>query len=112
MLDRDMPRRAVVSKIADSHGMTKVEAERILRTALAAVAEQIAARGRFHMAEVGSISFARREPRRYFNPRTREDSVSEGDIALKIKISKSMRQRLAQVDTSAFEADDDASSAS
>ena len=94
MLERDMPRRAVVSQIAETHGVTKVEAERILRTALTAVAEQIAVRGRFHIAEVGSISFSRREPRRYFNPRTRTDAVSGGDIALKIKISKAMRQRL------------------
>lgn len=106
MNDRDMPRRTVVSKISEAHGVTKVEAERILRTALSAVAEQIAARGRFHIAEVGSISFARREPRRYFNPRTREDSVSDGDMALKIKISKSMRQRLDHADTSQFSDDD------
>jgi len=107
MIDRDMPRRAVVSKIAEAHGVTKVEAERILRTALSAVAEQIAARGRFHLAEVGSISFSRREPRRYFNPRTRVDSVSEGDIALKIKISKAMRQRLDGVDPQVFGDDDE-----
>lgn len=108
MLERDMPRRAVVSKIADAHGVTKVEAERILRTALSAVAEQIALRGRFHLAEVGSISFSKRQPRRYFNPRTRADSVSEGDIALKIKISKSMRQRLDGVDVDhlPFDSDD------
>lgn len=107
MHDRDMPRRAVVSRIADSHGITKIEAEKILRTAFEAVAEQITQRGRFHVAEVGSITFARREPRRYFNPRTRTDAVSEGDIALKIKISKSMRKRLDGVDTSAFVQDPD-----
>jgi nucleoid DNA-binding protein len=93
-----MPRRAVVSRIAEVHGVTKVEAELILRTALTAIAEQIAARGRFHVAEVGSITFSKRRPRRYFNPRTREESVSDGDVALKIKISKSMRARLMNSD--------------
>jgi nucleoid DNA-binding protein len=106
MLDRDMPRRAVVSKIAEEHGVTKIEAEKILRTALSAVADQIALRGRFHMAEVGSITFTRREPRRYFNPRTRADAVSDGDIALKIRISKSMRSRLDKADPSLFDKDD------
>ena len=94
MVERDMPRRAVVSKIAEAHGLTKIEAERVLRTALEGIAEQIAARGRFHVAEVGSISATRREPRRYFNPRTRKESVSDGDLALKIKISKGMRARI------------------
>ena len=98
MVERDMPRRAVVSQIADTHGVTKVEAEEILRTALSAISEQIASRGRFHIAEVGSITFSRRRPRRYFNPRTREESVSEGDVALKIKISKAMKARLMDSD--------------
>lgn len=104
MVERDMPRRAVVSQIADTHGVTKVEAEAILRTALSAIAEQIASRGRFHIAEVGSITFSRRRPRRYFNPRTREESVSDGDVALKIKISKSMK---ALLDDAPFTDDDD-----
>jgi nucleoid DNA-binding protein len=94
MVERDMPRRAVVSKIADTHGVPKVEAELILRTALSAIAEQIALRGRFHVAEVGSITSSKRRPRKYFNPRTREESISDGDIALKIKISKSMKSLL------------------
>ena len=94
MVERDMPRRAVVSQIADMHGVTKVEAETILRTALSAIADQIALRGRFHVAEVGSITYSRRRPRKYFNPRTRKESISEGDVALKIKVSKTMRNKL------------------
>lgn len=86
-----MPRRAVVSKIAASHGLTKVEAERVLRTALVEIADQLADRGRFHIAEIGSVSIAKRRPRKYYNPRTGEETISSGDIALKIKISKSMR---------------------
>lgn len=104
MVERDMPRRAVVSQIADTHGVTKVEAEAILRTTLSAIAEQIAMRGRFHIAEVGSITFSKRRPRRYFNPRTREESMSDGDVALKIKVSKSMKERLMQSD---FEPEED-----
>jgi len=86
-----MPRRAIVSKIAEEHGLTKVEAERVLRTALGEIARQLAERGRFHVAEVGSITVARRKPRRYYNPRTKAETVSSGDYALKIKISKFMR---------------------
>lgn len=86
-----MPRRAVVSKIADEHGVTKVEAEKILRTALSEIARQLGERGRFHVAEVGSITVAKRKPRRYYNPRTGKETISTGDFALKIKISKAMR---------------------
>lgn len=105
MVERDMPRRAVVSEIADKHNITKVEAEDVLKTTLTAIAKQIALRGRFHVAEVGSITSSRRKPRRYFNPRTREESVSDGDVAVKIKISKSMKARLLQ--PGAAFADDD-----
>jgi len=98
MLERDMPRRAVVSKIADAHNMSKVEAELVLRTALSGVAEQVSKRGRFHVAEIGSIAIVKRKPRRYFNPRTQKESVSKGDVALKIKISKSMKQRALEED--------------
>lgn len=94
MSDKDMPRKAVINKVADENGLTKVEAERVLRSALDAIADQIATRGRFHIAEIGSVSKADRRPRRYFNPRTGVDSVSTGDVALKINISKQMRQRL------------------
>lgn len=94
MDERDMPRRAVVSQIAEAHGFTKIEAEKILKTALDAIALQIGTRGKFHIAEIGSVSVAPRQPRRYFNPRTLENSVSEGDVALKIKISKSMKTKI------------------
>lgn len=94
MADKDMPRRSVVSEIAERHRMTKVEAERVLRTALGSIARQLAIRGRFHVAEIGSISVSERNPRRYFNPRTREESVSDGDSALKIRVSKAMRRKL------------------
>jgi nucleoid DNA-binding protein len=96
MADKDMPRKAVISKLAESHDLSKVEAERVLRTALLAISEQLALRGRFHVAEVGSITVAKRPPRRYFNPRTKKDAISEGDISLKINISKQMRKRIDQ----------------
>ena len=86
-----MPRRAVVSRISDDHGLTKVEAEKILRTALTEIARQLAERGRFHVAEVGSITVSKRKPRKYYNPRTGKETVSSGDFALKIRISKSMK---------------------
>lgn len=89
-----MPRKSVISKIADNHGVSKVEAERIMRTVLDGVAEELADRGRFHVAEIGSITIARRRPRRYFNPRTLQESVSGGDFALKLNISRRMRARL------------------
>jgi nucleoid DNA-binding protein len=91
MSERDMPRRSVVSKIADEHGLTKIEAEKVLRTALKAIAGQLSKRGRFHIAEIGSVTIAERRPRRYFNPRTKKETVSSGDVALKIKISKAMK---------------------
>lgn len=94
MTDRDMPRRAVVSEIAEAHNMTKVEAEKILETTLNAIASQIASRGRFHIAEFGSVSVKIRPPRSYFNPKTETMSVSDGDVSLKIRISKAMRFRL------------------
>ena len=91
MSERDMPRRAVVSKIAEDHNLTKVEAEKVLRTALKEIAQHLVKRGRFHIAEVGSITVARRKPRKYYNPRTKSETVSSGDFALKIKISKSLK---------------------
>lgn len=97
MSERDMPRRSVVSKIAEEHDLTKVEAEKVLRTALGAIAEQLAERGRFHIAEIGSVTVAERRPRRYFNPRTKKETVSSGDVALKIKISKAMKHLAAKV---------------
>ena len=65
-----------------------------MRTVLEGVAEELAERGRFHVAEIGSITVAPRRPRRYFNPRTLKEAVSDGDAALKINISKSMRARM------------------
>ena len=94
MTDRDMPRRSVVSDIADAHGLTKVEAEKVLETTLEAIANQIAERGRFHIAEFGSVSVKVRPPRPYFNPKTEVMSVSDGDVSLKIRISKAMKERL------------------
>lgn len=94
MTQQDMPRKTVISEIASQSGVSKVDAERILRIAMSAVAAEIAARGRFHIAEIGSISVARRPPRRFFNPRTRKESVSSGDVSLKINISKKMRRKL------------------
>lgn len=94
MADKDMPRKAVIKNLAESHGMSKAEAERVLRTALTAIAGQLALRGRFHIAEIGSVSLAQRPPRRYFNPRTKNEAVSEGDVTLKINISKQMRERV------------------
>lgn len=91
---KDMPRKAVITKIAESHGLSKVEAEKILRTTLEAIGVELKKRGRFHIAEIGSVTVAKRNPRRYFNPRTQEESVSDGDVSLKIKISKAMRTRL------------------
>lgn len=94
MSAKDLPRRAVIAEIAKAHSMTKIEAEQILRTALSAIADQLAERERFHIAEIGSITVAERNPRRYFNPRTRKESISEGVFALKIRISKAMKHRL------------------
>ena len=90
----EMPRKSVVARIADVHNVSKVDAERIMRTVLDAIAEELAERGRFHVAEIGSITVAERRPRRYFNPRTLKESVSGGDHALKINISKRMKGRL------------------
>ena len=89
-----MPRKAVINRISQAHDISKVDAEAILRTALAAIAEELACRGRFHVAEVGSISVAKRPPRRYFNPRTQAEAISLGDTSLKINISKQMRERV------------------
>ena len=94
MNDKDMPRRAVVCRIAEDHGMTKTDAERVLRDALDEIAEQLVERGRFHIAEIGSLHLSERAPRKYFNPRTNVQDVSRGDIALKINISKKLRRRL------------------
>ncbi len=94
MADKDMPRKAVISRLAESHQMSKIEAERVLRTVMTSVAEQLADRGRFHIAEIGSVSIAKRPPRRYFNPRTKSEALSEGDVSLKINISKQMRKRI------------------
>jgi len=94
MAETEMPRKAVIARLAQSHGLSKVEAERVLRTVLEAVGDELALRGRFHIAEVGSVSLCRRRPRRYFNPRTKQESVSDGDISLKINISKQMRERI------------------
>lgn len=88
------PRKSVIARVAKAHGITKVESERILRTALEGIAEEIALRGRFHVAEIGSITAAPRRPRRYFNPRTLREAVSDGDVALKISISKKMRAKM------------------
>lgn len=94
MAEKDMPRKAVINRVAGSHGLSKVEAEKVVRTVLSAIAVELADRGRFHVAEIGSVSIARRPPRRYFNPRTKSEAVSEGDISLKINISKQMRERM------------------
>lgn len=94
MTEKDMPRKALVAQVATENNLSKVEAERVVRTTLNAVAKELAARGRFHLAEIGSISIAVRRPRRYFNPRTRKDAISDGDVSLKINISKQMRERL------------------
>lgn len=94
MTDNEMPRKAVVARVASENNLSKVDAERVLRTALNAIAHELKARGRFHLAEIGSITIAKRRPRRYFNPRTRKDAVSDGDVSLKINISKQMRERL------------------
>jgi nucleoid DNA-binding protein len=94
MAEKDMPRKAVIARVAREERVSKVEAERLVRTVLEAIADQLAKRGRFHVAEIGSLSIAVRPPRRYFNPRTRRDAVSHGDTALKINISKQMRERL------------------
>ena len=64
------------------------------RALLACPAGELAERERFHIAEIGSVTVAPRQPRRYFNPRTLAEAVSEGDHALKINISKAMRARL------------------
>lgn len=89
-----MPRKAVIAKVAADHGLPKTEAEKVVRTVLVAITDELACRERFHIAEISSVTVARRPPRRYFNPRTREESVSSGDKALKINISKQMRKRL------------------
>jgi DNA-binding protein HU-beta len=94
MTEKDMPRKAVVSRVAITHGLPKTKAEQVVRTVLEAIAEELARRDRFHIAEIGSVSVAERSPRLYFNPRTREEAVSSGDTALKINISKQMRERL------------------
>lgn len=89
-----MPRKAVITRVAAEQGISKVEAERLVRAVLESVAEELAERGRFHVAEIGSVTVARRPPRRYFNPRTSAVSLSAGDVALKVNISKQMRERL------------------
>lgn len=94
MIDKDMPRKAVVNKIAAENKLSKVEAEHVMRSVLLSIAEELAERSRFHIAEIGSITVAERPPRRYFNPRTRKQAVSQGDTSLKINISKQMRRRL------------------
>lgn len=93
-----MPRKAVITQVAGDQGVSKIDAERIVRTVLEAVASELAKRGRFHIAEIGSVSVATRPPRRYFNPRTLSEDVSHGDTALKINISKQMRERLGNGD--------------
>jgi len=94
MADKDMPRKAVINRLSESHDMSKIESERVLRTVFESVAEQLADRGRFHIAEIGSVTIATRPPRRYFNPRTKKEAISEGDVSLKINISKHMRKRI------------------
>lgn len=93
-----MPRKAVIAQVAQDQGVSKIEAERLVRTVLNAIASELSDRGRFHIAEIGSVSVAARPPRRYFNPRTRSDAVSHGDTALKINISKQMRERIIRGD--------------
>ena len=90
----DMPRKAVISKVAAENGISKVEAEKIIRSVLSSIAEELSDRYRFHIAEIGSVSVVKREPRPYFNPRSGNETMSEGKTALKINISKQMRARL------------------
>lgn len=89
-----MPRKAVIARVAKENDISKTDAEQLVRSVLEAVAAEIGERGRFHIAEIGSVSVAARPPRRYFNPRTRTEAVSQGDQVLKINISKQMRERL------------------
>lgn len=95
---KDMPRKAVISKVSETHGLNKVEGERLVRTVLEGIAQELVRRGRFHIAEIGSITVSRRRPRRFFNPRTLEEAVSEGDHALKINISKRLRAAVEAVE--------------
>jgi len=94
MSENGMPRRSVINRVAEENNLSKVEAERIVRSVLSAVAKELADRGRFYVAEIGSILVAERAPRRYFDPRTKKDAVSTGDVSLKINISKAMRRLL------------------
>jgi|TARA_R100000687_G_C6386837_1_gene135375 nucleoid DNA-binding protein len=94
MAEKDMPRKAVIARVAKENSISKTEAEQLVHSVLDAVAVEICQRGRFHIAEIGSVSVAERPPRRYFNPRTRKEAVSQGDQVLKINISKQMRERL------------------
>lgn len=96
MEEKDMPRRSVICRVADEQGVTRTEAERIVRSVLEAVASELSERGRFHVAEIGSIRLSERAPRRYFNPRTKVEDVSRGDVVLKINISKKMRRRVTE----------------
>ena len=48
MAEKDMPRKAVITRVAAEQGISKVEAERLVRAVLESVAEELAERGRFH----------------------------------------------------------------
>jgi len=94
MSTREMPRKAVIARIADSQNLTKVEAEKMLQAVLNEIAQEIAERGRFHIAEIGSVSVVHRRPRRFFDPRNQTEAMSAGSTSLKINMSKAMRTRI------------------
>lgn len=86
------PRKTLIESVATKHALSKADADRIISIVFDAIANEVVDKGRFHIAEIGSITAQCRAPRPYFNPRTKQEEVSKGTVSLKISISKKMRR--------------------
>ncbi len=93
---RTITKRELVHRIAESVGVSKADARKVVQTFLDLIMEELGRGNRIEFRKFGVFEVRKRKPRIGQNPKTLEKVEVPGRRVVKFKEGRDMKQKLAQ----------------
>ena len=93
---RTITKRELVHRIAESVGVSKADARKVVQTFLDLIMEELGRGNRIEFRKFGVFEVRKRKPRIGQNPKTLEKVEVPGRRVVKFKEGRDMKEKLAQ----------------
>jgi len=86
-----MTKAELITKLAESAGITKTQADKLLNTLVDVVTDEIKSNGNMTLAGLGSFAVVHREARKGHNPKTMAPMDIPASNSVKFKCAKALK---------------------